>query len=452
MSATPFPTCAALCEAGEAALRQGEAWQAAAHFLELERREPCEGRWPLRLAAAYEALDRPAQELAAALRAASRLVVTGQVELARRAMKCVRRVEPDHAFADPRLVGLLPPPPTVEEQGSDEIELTDELPPLRPTEPAFELTCLAESPFCCDDASGLPPELQPGVAREQLRRSEALLDAALRELPIFSQLGAGGRRTLVEASELLHLAEGEALFRQGAPHDALYAVLEGAVVPVLDAGDEIPVKRLGVIEAGGVLGEIALLCDSPRATGAEALVETRVLRIGRAALARVLAEEPQAQRGLLAFLRSRLLAQLVTSSAFFSTLPGPLREALAERFRFYEIAAGRALVQQGGTSQALFVLLSGEARAVHREAGEESVLAEFVPGQVFGEHSILSGEPALCAVETRSRCWALALPRSAVREWMAREPRAREAAEDLCLERRRSQEKSLRGDKQLLLI
>ena len=71
-----------------------------------------------------------------------------------------------------------------------------------------------------------------------------------------------------------HFAAGDTIFREGDAGDAMYAVLEGTV--------EIRLSKGGVVESvgpGGVIGEMALIDQSPRAASAVALTDCRLARI-----------------------------------------------------------------------------------------------------------------------------------------------------------------------------
>ncbi|MGC9520470.1 MAG: cyclic nucleotide-binding domain-containing protein [Anaerolineae bacterium] len=87
-------------------------------------------------------------------------------------------------------------------------------------------------------------------------------------------------------------------------------------------------------------------------------------------------------------------------------------ERLARRFVERNYDKGEPIVTQGKDGEGFFVILSGEAEAVHRRAdGTTVVLNPLLPGDFFGELALLSDtvrtasviakEPTECLVLTR---------------------------------------------------
>ena len=73
-------------------------------------------------------------------------------------------------------------------------------------------------------------------------------------------------------------------------------------------------------------------------------------------------------------------------------------------------AAGEEIVRQGDAGIGLYVILSGEAKAVHaRPDGEEVVVNTFGITDFFGELAMLSEEPRTASViaETETECMVL---------------------------------------------
>jgi CRP-like cAMP-binding protein len=68
---------------------------------------------------------------------------------------------------------------------------------------------------------------------------------------------------------------GHALFTEGEPGDAMYAVVDGNIEVAL--GGQV-IEQVG---AGGILGELALIDASPRAATARATVVSRVARVDK---------------------------------------------------------------------------------------------------------------------------------------------------------------------------
>jgi CRP-like cAMP-binding protein len=159
---------------------------------------------------------------------------------------------------------------------------------------------------------------------------------------------------------------------------------------------------------------------------------------------------------LLRYLRDRLIDRLLRTSSFFTALPASERHAVAERFRFVEMADGAVLVRQGQPSSGLYALLSGRVQVIHSDGVGDKQLATLEPGDVFGEMSMLTGDDAMASCLSAGKCWALALSRNDFRELVAEEPVVREAVESLAEARRAANESSLLNapylDSQLELV
>jgi CRP-like cAMP-binding protein len=67
-------------------------------------------------------------------------------------------------------------------------------------------------------------------------------------------------------------------------------------------------------------------------------------------------------------------------------------------------------VEQGSPSPGLYVLLCGKLTVTHREDDRDHVLSELHAGDVFGEMSLLTGEPAMADVRSDGKGFALRLP------------------------------------------
>ena len=82
-----------------------------------------------------------------------------------------------------------------------------------------------------------------------------------------------------------NLRAGETLFERGAPADAAFFVLTGALQLSSDNAE----RR---VEAGSLIGETALMADVVRRVGAHAAEDCELLRVPGAVFRRVLSEFP----------------------------------------------------------------------------------------------------------------------------------------------------------------
>jgi NTE family protein len=117
-------------------------------------------------------------------------------------------------------------------------------------------------------------------------------------VPLFAGLDPAARAALAARTTTVALAAGDWLFREGDVADALYIVRSGRLEILQQAGGSAP-KLLQELAPGAVLGELALVVDTPRTASARARRDARLLRVGREDFESVLESSPGVSRALL---------------------------------------------------------------------------------------------------------------------------------------------------------
>ncbi|RCS22414.1 cyclic nucleotide-binding domain-containing protein [Phyllobacterium salinisoli] len=108
---------------------------------------------------------------------------------------------------------------------------------------------------------------------------------------LFESFTAEQLRLLAFGAERLVLRAGRELFREGQSADCAYVVVSGNISLFRDGeGGRVTIRSVG---PGAILGEIALIAQTTRLTGAFAEVETEVIRLSRAIFHRILEEYPE---------------------------------------------------------------------------------------------------------------------------------------------------------------
>lgn len=253
---------------------------------------------------------------------------------------------------------------------------------------------------------------------------------ALAATPLFASLSPAALESLIEHLALVDLVEGDVLFHEGDPGDSLYVVVEGEVAVVSEGPPRIEVSRLG---PGAFFGEVALVTEQPRSATIEATTVTQLLAIDRDVIATLVAEHADVLPVILRFLRERLVDRLVQTHPLFASFGIGDREYLVGQFKFLEIEPGSVIVREGGRPAGLYAILSGRAEVTSRGAR----VATFGPGDLFGEVSLLTGEPSPNAITASGRCLALCMPSSAFREIIMTHPQVLSYVGDLADERKK---------------
>lgn len=147
----------------------------------------------------------------------------------------------------------------------------------------------------------------------------ATAEAFLAQAELTAALDEAARRSLAAELEPVPLRSGEVLMREGDHGDALYFVVHGRLGALIDTEDGQ--RLVGRISPGSVVGELALIGDTPRLATVVALRDTELLRLSRDAFDRVTTLHPLALRALSATVVQRLAER--------STVPRPSSRTVA---------------------------------------------------------------------------------------------------------------------------
>lgn len=448
-----------LATAAARARSRGDFEAALRAYLELEQIEPLNGTWPMRAGEMQLWLAQPREAAVAFERAASCFEGAGAALQAIAAYQRLLSLDPDRADLRQRLAelagaeGVAAPEAAVEPDsgapslwlepahGAPEPEPLDATPP----EPETLLTEVLGTRAGEDPASALARsfaleleddeelDFEPQQSSASLHGpAELLARRVLPQATVFAELGAAALERLARLVGLEVALEGDLVFRAGEPSTALYIVAEGAVVPVAEGPER---KKLAVLEAGSVFGEMGLLTGEARSASVEALVDSKLLRLDKDHAQALLRESPAVLRELMRCFRTRWADRLLRTSPLFRELPPEECQQVAREFRLLEAQAQTLLIRQGQRSPALFALLAGEAQVLRRAASGGRRIALLAPGDFFGEMSLVRGEPAEASVVCLRRSFLLALPSDGLERLLAFEPGFRERLEALVLER-----------------
>lgn len=125
----------------------------------------------------------------------------------------------------------------------------------------------------------------------------------LRKIPLLADLSASDLDHLSSVVEVVQLPAGVQLFAEGSAGDRAYIIREGQIdiLKATAAGEMLLATR----EAGDVIGERALLDDSPRSASAEARTDSVLLAIHQDQFNQLLETSPAASRTIMHLLLSR---------------------------------------------------------------------------------------------------------------------------------------------------
>jgi len=113
------------------------------------------------------------------------------------------------------------------------------------------------------------------------------------------------------------------------------------------------------------------------------------------------------------------LIDTLAGLALFADLSRPQLEAVVHTFEEEYFADGQRILRQGFSGSNLYVIISGQA-AVHVDGTQRATLAR---GDVFGEISVLLGEPPAADVVAMGPLRCLVLPGPEVEGFLLTYPR-----------------------------
>ena len=290
-------------------------------------------------------------------------------------------------------------------------------------EPAHSAT-----PQLLADLYALPPKAPRGAA-------PAPAAGALPRVPLFSQLDRESFLAVLGTLELRTYQPGQNLITQGEPGRSTFLLVEGQVEVTrqLEGGER---RTIASLKEGDFFGEIALMSESPRMATVVATQLSLALELSRTRLERVAMKHPAVTETVRTFYRERLLANVLRSNPVFTALTPEQRQALSGIFELKTVGAGQVIIDQGQKGDGLYLLLHGQCTPLFRHPdGKQTAFASLREGDVFGEISLLLGQPATATVRAETPTHLLRLGRDAFEQYLASQPRVRAALMRLGTER-----------------
>lgn len=196
--------------------------------------------------------------------------------------------------------------------------------------------------------------------------------------------------------ETITFQKGEIILKQGDRGDSAFLVQMGKVEVYRSEGEQQ--KLLGVVQAGGIFGEMALIDPAPRSATARAQERTICTRITRDTLDRALKQAPPLVRYLLrSFIRNIRVANGEKLDAAGDRADAVYRSENDNSQRILERRAfgdGDLVFRQGSEGSTAYLLQSGRIDLIREtDTGDHLVLRQLQPGDVFGELALLRAAP-----------------------------------------------------------
>ncbi len=212
---------------------------------------------------------------------------------------------------------------------------------------------------------------------------------------MFSGLEADLLQNLEPGLELVSLAAGETLVRQGEAGDALFVLTSGEleVRVTTEGGGEVVVDRL---EPGAGVGEMALVAGQERTATVVALVEAELVRLSRLDFDRLSDATPGLREAVVHAMRPRLQRIQLSGvlETWFPDLTAAQIHELQEAVTWVHVAGGEPVYAAGDDADGMYLLVSGRLRSIATDRdGNVLSTVELSRGASIGEYAVL-GEGA----------------------------------------------------------
>jgi CRP-like cAMP-binding protein len=399
------------------------------------------------------------------------------------------QLDPDPAPQPPlsrgaaRRRALAPPPPLLDEP---ELELDPELPPPQPESlPDDAILDLAAGPHddevipsdefgrqggpiadllsssaeeeiellsisADEELAGERPTGPPSVTAEDADLERAFGSIApaapapkmaVKKVPLFDDLPQDAFVALVNRLGYHRYVPGHLIIREGDPGRSFFIIVEGRVRVYKSGpdGKEITLAHLG---EGAFFGEMALLSGAPRTANVVAEEESEILEVTDNLLRELASRYPSVINSLRNFYRQRLLNNVMAISPLFKDFDPSERRGIVEKFRMRQAAPGEKVIVEGKTSDGLYVVLHGSVQVSAKQT-EVALLKE---GEIFGEMSLLTREPASATITSPGNSILLRLPREKFQELVVTHPQILALVSELSEKRRSAIDAILQGE------
>lgn len=251
--------------------------------------------------------------------------------------------------------------------------------------------------------------------RDFLDTEDPVAHGKVPSLPLFSALAPKALERLLGSLTVRDLDSEAIAIDQGSEGKEAFVVVRGtlraerAPTTGVSGGSTL----LAVLGPGAIFGEMALVSSAPRAASVTAQEPSTLLVASREVLETTAETEPSIGSELGSYCRSRMLANLLRTSALLRAIPASDRESVMALFETETFDEGQVLFRQGSEPDGLYLVASGGVRVTTEDpaGGEDIVVADLGPGDVVGEISIVLRQRATATVVAAFPTVALELSR-----------------------------------------
>jgi CRP-like cAMP-binding protein len=259
-------------------------------------------------------------------------------------------------------------------------------------------------------------------------------DLARPQIPLFSDLPKDAFIEILVQMTMREMSPGEYVITEGEVGNSFFVLAQGKV-RVSRKNDDGSETVLAYLTDGAFFGEMALLQDGARTASVIVEEDSQIFELSKPVLDAVVAQYPTVARILRNFYTQRLLSTAMATHVLFKSFGPNERRELMELFKSKPFKAGEILVEEGKKGEGLYILLSGTLEVTRIRNGSPFTIAELVPGDMFGEISLLTNKPTVATVRALTDCFVLRLSKKNFDEVIMTHPQVLELVSQISDER-----------------
>ncbi|MDO9066303.1 MAG: cyclic nucleotide-binding domain-containing protein, partial [Chloroflexota bacterium] len=229
----------------------------------------------------------------------------------------------------------------------------------------------------------------------------------LRRIPFFATLSEEELGSIYGKMQSRHYREGEIVFKEGDPGDALYLIEQGMVKVVSDAATEAEV--FAHLSEGDFFGEMALLSNRARSSAVRAVTPVDLLILPKADFEAQIRVHPTLALSLSRTLSQRLIhtdqalvERHLRKMVLFADVSDEEILAISQKLQPKQYKKGWLIFSVGEPATSLYLIEKGQVKVVSDAETERETIAVLGEGEFFGEMALLTGEPRTAAVRAMS--------------------------------------------------
>jgi predicted acylesterase/phospholipase RssA/CRP-like cAMP-binding protein len=217
---------------------------------------------------------------------------------------------------------------------------------------------------------------------------------SLRSTALCSDLSEEDFQELAATLERFTLTEGEILFRQGDPGDAMYLVVTGRLVASTKAEDNRETV-VGEIGPGEPVGEMHVVAGGTRTADVRAVSDSNLAKLSVSSFKKLSERTPSLAKAVTDMMRRRW--RTTQLALILPSLFGPVDQSVLkdveDQIQWRRLERRQILFRQGDPAGSLFLIVSGRLQAVVTgDDGNDEIVAEIARGESVGEMAVITGE------------------------------------------------------------